>query len=143
MKKLKTLIILLTFLIVVLLSGDVISQKIPDKNLWQVKVENSTECLLAFISIVKIEFMPGTHDLKQMSLYWSSWLEPKEKGYVYLKEGDVYAMYAEGWRWNPDTKQPTVRVGAGYREGVYKHDVSGEELIIRGGCPGQAEKFNI
>jgi hypothetical protein len=143
MRKLKSLIILLTFLIVVLLSGDVISQKIPDKKLWQVKVENSTECLIAFVSIVRIEFFPGTKKLKQMHLWWASWLEPQEKGFVYMREGEYYAMYAEGWNYDLDTKQPTTRVGSGYVEGPYIPDKSGDEVIIRGDCKGQQPRFDI
>lgn len=142
MRKLKSIIILLTFLIAILLLPGATTAQL-DRKMWQVKVENSTECLLAFVSIVRIEFFPGTKKLKQMHLWWASWLEPKEKSYVYMREGEYYGMYAEGWNYDLDTKKPTTRVGAGYREGIYKPDISGDEIVIRGGCPGQAEKFDI
>ncbi len=131
-------IILITVLLICFMFGGA-----GGAELHKINVVNDS-CLLAFIAITKVEFNEDG-GLKEMVLHYSSWLEPNEKGVIYLTEGHVYAMYSEGWRWNPDTKQPTVRVGATYKEGRYSNKITGNLLIIKfkGKCENEAKRFNI
>lgn len=86
----------------------------------QTPVENNSDCLLIAVTIMKVDF----HDdgsLKEMTLWYTEWLEPGDKSSIDLEDGQYYYMLVEAFKWNPDTKKAEYKLGEQVKEGYHDH----------------------
>lgn len=98
--------------------------------LQAISVENNSDCLIAFVTVVKMEFKEDG-SLKEMNLYWAEWLEPWQRGVVYMREGEHYGTLIEAWIYNPDTRLPERKVGDTYKEGKFDPNRGTNKIDIR------------
>lgn len=88
----------------------------PGSKFYSVPVENKSDCLIIFVSVVKMEFR-AEGNLKEMSLYWAEWLEPKQKGIIHFEDGVYYGVLLEVYNYDFDKRIEKEKLYERYTEG--------------------------